>query len=93
MSPREAGLTLFLDGHRLPRLYRVSILTDQISFQLASPDDQQIVCLPCAPEYFFPDQSAEELAFSRRFIEHTRAEMAFYAVVEEEGLNGGGHQV
>ena len=58
------------------------------SFQLASPDDQQIVCLPCVPGYFFPDQSAEELAFSRRFIEHTCAEMAFYAVVEEEGLDG-----
>lgn len=53
------------------------------AFELASPDDPQIVCLACAPEYFFPDQSDEEMAFSRRFLAHTRAEMAFMAEVEE----------
>ena len=49
-------------------------------FELANPDDQQIACVTCAPECFFPDQSNEE--FSRRFLEHTRAEMAFMADVE-----------
>lgn len=52
-------------------------------FQLASPDDQHVACVTCAPGYFFPDQSDEEREFSRRFLAHTRAEMAFMADVEE----------
>ena len=52
-------------------------------FELASPDDPQIVCLACPPGYVFPDQSDEEREFSRRFLAHTRAEMAFMADVEE----------
>ena len=51
-------------------------------FELASPDDPQIVCLACAPGYFFPDQSAEERAFTKRFLAHTRAETEFMADVE-----------
>ena len=51
-------------------------------FELACPDDQQIACVTCAPGFFFPDQSAEEREFSRRFLAHTRAEMAFMAEVE-----------
>ena len=57
-------------------------------FELENPGDPLIVCLPCAPEYFNPIEGEEEREFSRRFLAHTRAEMAFYAVVEEEGLDG-----
>ena len=51
-------------------------------FELTSPDDPQIVCLACAPGYFCQGEDAEEREFSRRFLEHTRAEMAFMADVE-----------
>ena len=51
-------------------------------FQPVDEEGQRIVCAACAPAYFNPVEDAAEREFSRRFLAHTRAEMAFLAEVE-----------